>query len=76
MSHPVPFFPFLVRRDLAFPGLALPDDMVNSKSVVGMKPGDSSVVIGYKVDEFTHTCLVKHFVAQSFILASWARCHH
>ena len=38
-----------------FPGLALPSDRVNSESVVGIKPGDSGVVIGYHVDEFTHT---------------------
>ena len=26
---------------------------IDSKSVVGVKPGDSSVVIGYQVDNFT-----------------------
>ena len=31
------------------------DDTVDSKSVVGMKPGDSDVVIGYQVDVFTQT---------------------
>ena len=33
--------------------------------MVGVKPGDSSVVIGYEVDEFTHTWLREQFVAQS-----------
>ena len=31
------------------------DDAVNSDSVMGIKPGDSSVVIGYQVDEFCAT---------------------
>ena len=29
--------------------------------MVGIKPGDSGVVIGYQVDEFTHTWLADHF---------------
>ena len=41
--------------------------MVNSESVVGMKPGDSGVVIGYQVDDFIHTWLAEHFVASSHI---------
>ena len=32
------------------PGLVLSDDTVDSESVVGIKPGDSGVVIGYQVD--------------------------
>ena len=39
----------------SFPGLVPSDDAVNSVSVMGVKPGDSGVVIGYQVDEFTHT---------------------
>ena len=39
----------------SFPGCVLPDRIVNTKSVVGIKPGDSGGVIGYQVDEFTHT---------------------
>ena len=41
--------------------------MVNSESVMGIKPGDSSVVIGYQVDEFTHTWYAEWFVACSHI---------
>ena len=41
--------------------------MVNSESVTGIKPGDSSVVIGYQVDEFTHTWSAEWFVADSLI---------
>ena len=43
------------------------DDAVNSDSVMGIKPGDSSVVIGYQVDEFTHTWSAEWFVAHSHI---------
>ena len=35
--------------------------------VMGIKPGDSSVVIGYQVDEFTHTWSAELFVAHSHI---------
>ena len=38
-----------------FPGLVPSDDTVDSESVMGIIPGDSGVVIGYQVDEFTHT---------------------
>ena len=33
----------------SFPGLVPSDDMVDSESVMGIKPGDSSVVIGYHI---------------------------
>ena len=46
----------------SFPGLVPPNDMVNSRSVVGVKFGNSSVVIGYQVDNPTHTWLEEHFV--------------
>ena len=39
----------------SFPGLVQSDDMVNSESMMGIKPGDSGVAIGYQADEFTHT---------------------
>ena len=39
----------------SFPGLVPSDDTVNSDSVMGIQPGDSRVVIGYQVDEFTCT---------------------
>ena len=47
--------PYMMGEGSSFPGLVPLDDMVNSKSVMGIKPGDSSVVIGYQVDEFTCT---------------------
>ena len=48
------------------------DDMVDSESVIGVKPGDSSVVIGYQVDEFTHTWSAEQFVAHSHIYPGFA----
>ena len=51
----------------SFPGLVPSDDTVNSGSVMGIKPGDSGVVIGYQVDEFTCTWSAKQFVAHSHI---------
>ena len=51
----------------SFPGLVPTDDAVNSESVIGIKPGDSSVVIRYKADEFTHTWSAERFVAHSHI---------
>ena len=50
-----------------FPGLVPSDDAVDSDSVMGIKPGDSGVVIGYQVDEFTHTWSAEWFVACSHI---------
>ena len=51
----------------SFPGLVPSDDTVDSESVMGIKPGDSSVVIGYQVDEFTCTWSAEQFVAHSHI---------
>ena len=51
----------------SFPGLVPSDDAANSESVMGIKPGDSGVVIGYQVDEFTHTWSAEQFVAHSHI---------
>ena len=51
----------------SFPGLVPPNNMVNSKSAVGIKPGDSGVVTGYQVDGFTDTWSAEQFVAHSHI---------
>ena len=51
----------------SFPGLVPSDDAVNSEPVMGIKPGDSSVVIGYQVDEFTSTWSAEQFDACSHI---------
>ena len=51
----------------SFPGLVPSGDVVDPDSVMAIKPGDSSVVIGYQVDEFTHTWSAERFVACSHI---------
>ena len=51
----------------SFPGLVPSDDAINSDSVMGIKPGDSGVVIGYQVYEFTCTWSAKWFVFNSYI---------
>ena len=51
----------------SFPGLVSSDDAVNSVSVMGIESGDSSMMIGYQVDEFTHTWSAEQFVAHSHI---------
>ena len=61
----------------SFPGLVPSDDAVNSESVMGVNPGDSGVVIGYQVDEFTCPGLQSGLLpAPTFILGSLVRCHH
>ena len=45
----------------------LSDDVVDPDSVMAVKPGDSGVVIGYQVDEFTRTWSAEWFVARSHI---------
>ena len=51
----------------SFPGLVPSDDAVNPDSVMGIKPGDSGVVIGYQVDEFTCAWSAEQFAACSHI---------
>ena len=41
--------------------------MVDSESLVGFKPVDSSEVVGYQIDEFTHTWSVEQFVVHSHV---------
>ena len=66
-SHPIPLPSLHNGERSSFLGLVPSDDMVNSESVMGIKPGDSSVVIGYQVDEFTCTWSAEQFVACSHI---------
>ena len=47
--------------------LVPPDDMVNW-ILVDVKHGDSSVMIGYQVDQFTHTWLLEYFVLSNIYL--------
>ena len=58
----------------SFPGSAPSCDIVNYKPLLGVKPGDSGVMIGYQVNEFTHNWC---FTAQWNIYPlSQARCQH
>ena len=51
----------------SFLGFVPSSNTVTSKSMVGIKPGGSSVFIGYQVDEFSCTKWAEHFIAQSHI---------
>ena len=66
-SHPIPLPSLHDGEGSSFPGLVPSDDMVDPESVKGIKPGDSSVVIGYQVDEFAHTWSAEWFVAHPHI---------
>ena len=50
---------------LLYTGLVPPNDIVNSKCVVGVNLGDSGVVIGYHIGEFTGPWSVECFVSHS-----------
>ena len=66
-SRPIPP-PSLHGREKLFWGLVPPDDTVNSKFMVGIKAGDSGVVMGYQIDDSTHLvsgmfhCLITNFL--------------
>ena len=76
-SQAIPLPSLHVGEKSSFPGCVPPSDMINSKSVVGIKPGDSGVMIGYQVDEFTDTWLVRHFLlSHTITLVLQARCQH
>ena len=66
-SHPIPPPSLHGGKGFSFPGLVLSNDMVDSESVMDVKPGDSGLVIGYHVDAFTHTWSAEWFVAHSHI---------
>ena len=57
----------MVGRGLLFQAVLHLMTLSNSESVVGVKPDDSGVVIGYQVDEFNHTWFIEHFIAHSHI---------
>ena len=45
--------------------------MVKSEYVVGIKPGNSGVMIGYQVDEFIHTWSAEQFVGHCHIYSGF-----
>ena len=51
----------------SFQGSFPPNGMVNSESLVVVKPGNFGVVIGYQVDGFIHSWSAEFFVAWSHI---------
>ena len=60
-----------------FPGLVPSDDAVNSDSVMGIKPGDSGVVIGIRLMSLLAPGLQSGlWPTPTFILGSLARYHH
>ena len=61
-SHLIPLTLLRVGEGSSLPGFVLPNDTVDSESVVRIKPCDSGVVIGYQVDKCTCTWLVGCFV--------------
>ena len=62
-SHLIPLPSIHDGEGSSFPGLVPSDDVVDPDSVMGIKLGDSGVVIGYQVDEFTCTWSAEQFVA-------------
>ena len=66
-SHLIPLPSLHDGEGSSFLGLVPSDDAVNSDIVMGVKPGDSSVVIGYQVEQITHTWSAEWFVAHSHI---------
>ena len=66
-SHPIPPPSLHGGEGSSFPGLVPSNDRVNFESAMGVKPGDSGVVIRYQVDEFTHNWSAEQFVACSHI---------
>ena len=72
-SHPIPPPSLHGGEGSSFPGLVPSSDMVDSESVMGrgIKHSDSGVVVGYQVDEFTHTWSAEQFVACSLIYSGF-----
>ena len=54
-SYPVPLSSLHGGKGFSFTSLVPSNDKVDSESVVGIKHGDSAMVIGYQGDEFTCT---------------------
>ena len=66
-SHPIPLSYLHGGEGSSLPGCVPAHDTVNSEYIVHVKPGDSSVVNGYQVDEFTHTWSAECFATWSHI---------
>ena len=61
-----------VREGSSIPGLFPSEDMANLESLVGIKPGDSGVVIGYQLMSLLTPGLQSGLLLiPTFILGSW-----
>ena len=75
-SSLIPLLSLHDREGSSFPGFIPHNNTVNSKYVAGIKPSDSSVVIGIRW-WFTQTWLAENSVPQSHIYpGSWISCQH
>ena len=54
-------------REWSVQGLVLHYDTINSESVLSIKSGHCSVVIGYQIDAFSHTWSAECFIVWSHI---------
>ena len=61
-----PHLPYMAGRGLLFQVWLHPLAWL-TLTVVGIQPGNSSLVIGYQVDEFSHACSAVWFLAHSHI---------
>ena len=68
-SHLIPLPSLNGGEGSSFPGLVPSSNIIDSEFVIGIKPGDSGVVIGYQVDEYSH--VVCRAVCGSFPHLSW-----
>ena len=66
-SHPILLTSLHGGKGSSFPCCVPPNDMVDSESVVGIKPGDSGVMIEYWIVEFTQAWLAECYIVQSHI---------
>ena len=62
-SHPIPLPSLHGGKQSSFLGSPSSSDIVDSESVVGIKLGDSGLVIRYYLDEFNHICIDECFIA-------------
>ena len=60
-NHLIPLSSLYSKEGSSFPGCVPPDNMFNSESVVGVKPGGLGMVIVYQADEFIHPKLADYF---------------
>ena len=70
-SHLIPLPSLCDGEGSSFPGLVPSDDAVDPDSVMAIKPGDSGVVIGYQVDEFTNMSMVNSDICFWWLHVGW-----